>query len=107
MCTEVITITVLLSKSEDQEVFDEYYFNFHVPLLHRLPNVMNVSVNRVFEVSNLETSPQYVTSFSFETKEVMKAALASARGKLVYDDVNQLMRYLDSAPQILFSESHA
>jgi uncharacterized protein (TIGR02118 family) len=101
----VITVTVLLPKSNDQQAFNDYYFRNHVPLLHNLPNVVNIAVNRVFEVSNFEEGPYYMAAFSFESKEVMNASLGSKEGKLVYNDVSQLMRYLESGPQILFSES--
>jgi uncharacterized protein (TIGR02118 family) len=100
----MVNVTVLLSKSKDQERFDDYYFRVHVPLLNMLPNVTNVTVNRVFEVSNLKVSPYYMAVFSFESHDTLNNALSSDIGRRVYEDVSQLMNYLDHEPQILFSE---
>lgn len=102
----MVKVTVLLSTPKDRAGFDNHYFNVHVPIVHALPGVREVSIHHVYE--SYETgffTPHLIAEFGFEDEAAMNAALESEAGKQLYADAEKLTKFLEFPPQVLFSRS--
>jgi uncharacterized protein (TIGR02118 family) len=78
------TIIVLYKEPANTEEFDTYYFQKHIPLVHKVPSLVRAEVNR-FTGKN---PPYYLmATLYFNSKEERKAALASPEGQAMNADV--------------------
>ena len=78
------TIIVLYKEPANKEAFDAHYFEKHVPLVHNVPGLLRVEVNR-FSGKN---APYYLmATLYFNNKDERKAALASPEGQAMNADV--------------------
>lgn len=93
-------VIVLYEKPKDQEGFEEYYFNTHMPIAGKVPHVKNANVQRVLSNQNTDLSLYLITEIEFENKADMKEAFASEEWKAVGDDVPNFMKYLEKPPII-------
>ncbi|WP_044340096.1 EthD family reductase [Rossellomorea aquimaris] len=93
-------VIVMYEKPKDQEAFEEYYFNTHMPIAGKVPLVKNANVQRVLSNQNTDLSLYLVTEIEFENKGDMKEAFKSEEWKAVGDDVPNFMKYLEKPPII-------
>ena len=97
-------VIVMYEKPKDQQGFEEYYFNTHMPVAGKVPNVKDAKVQRVLSNQNTDLSLYLITEIEFESKSQMKEAFASEEWKAVGDDVPNLMKYLEKPPIITIEE---
>ncbi|MCA1058233.1 EthD family reductase [Rossellomorea aquimaris] len=93
-------VIVMYEKPKDQEKFEEYYFNTHMPKVEKVPNVKSAKVQRVLSNQNTDLALYLITEIEFENKRDMKEAFASEQWKAVEDDVPNFMKYLEKPPII-------
>ena len=78
------TVIVLYKEPANKEEFDAYYVEKHIPLVHKVPGIVRVEMNR-FSGKN---APYYLlTTLYFNSKDERKAALASPEGQAMNADV--------------------
>ncbi len=78
------TVIVLYKEPANTQEFDSYYFEKHVALVHKVPGVVRLEVNR-FTGKN---APYYLmATLYFNSKDERKAALASPEGQAMNADV--------------------
>ncbi|WP_123041782.1 EthD family reductase [Cohnella candidum] len=99
----MVKVTVLLPMPQDLEGFARYYDEVHLPLVRELPNVKRVSVQRVLDRQSA-SAPYWIAEFGFDSGDLMRQALEGPEGQRLYADVPNLVRFLGSEPQVLFSE---
>lgn len=80
-------LTVLYRPPADPEHFREYYVGTHLPLAAKLPGLIRSDYS--LDVAGLGGESPYFAVFhgDFESAQAMAAALGSAAGKAVADDV--------------------
>ncbi|MGM0842161.1 MAG: EthD family reductase [Bacillota bacterium] len=93
-------VIVLYEKPKDQEGFEEYYFNTHMPIAGKVPHVKNANVQRVLSNQNTDLSLYLIAEIEFENKADMKEAFASEEWKAVGDDGPNFMKFLEKPPII-------
>ncbi|MEH7302370.1 EthD family reductase [Neobacillus drentensis] len=91
---------VIYNQPKDQEGFEQYYYNVHIPLVQKLPHLKGAEVHRVLQSQNT-TEPLYLfAELHFDNPVELSQALASPEGQEVQGDVLNLMRFLDKPPVI-------
>ncbi|MCM3571402.1 EthD family reductase [Neobacillus mesonae] len=95
---------IMYEKPKDQEKFDQHYFNVHVPLGKRIPNIINDSVQRVVDSRNTDLNLYLITTLEFENMEKLTEAFASLEAKLAEEDGPNLLRYLEKPPIMMIVE---
>ncbi|MCA1030817.1 EthD family reductase [Bacillus timonensis] len=97
-------LVVLYEKPNDQEGFESYYFQNHVPLAQKLPGLTNAKVQKVATSFNTDLNLYLLVELEFESLGQLNAALASEEGMAVQGDVKNLVEYLDKPPIITIVE---
>jgi uncharacterized protein (TIGR02118 family) len=97
-------LIVTYEQPKDQQGFDRHYFEIHVPLAKRLPNLKDMSVNKVLQSQNTDAPPYLIVQLDFESAEALSSAMESAEGKAAADDVGNLMEFLHKPPVISITE---
>ncbi|MCA1063280.1 EthD family reductase [Rossellomorea sp. AcN35-11] len=93
-------VIVMYEKPKDQEGFEEYYVNSHMPIAGKVPHVKDAKVQKVLSNQNTDLELYLVTEIEFEDKAAMKEAFATEEWKAVGADVPNLMKYLEKPPII-------
>lgn len=97
-------MVVIYDQPKDQEGFENYYFNVHVPLAQKLPHLKNAEIHRVLKAQNITEQPYLFVELHFETPQELTQALSSPEGRDVQGDVLNLMPFLHKPPVILITE---
>ena len=66
---------------EDPEEFERHYFQTHVPLIEKVPGLLENRVHRVVRQFVGEPAYHLVAELVFESREAMKTAFASEEWK--------------------------
>jgi len=86
------------------EGFQEHYFNVHIPLVEKLPNIKNASVQYVKQTMNTDENLYLVAQLEFENLQELGAAMQSQEGQETAGDVANLMPFLAKPPVIAIVE---
>ena len=97
-------LIVTYEQPKDQQGFDRHYFEVHVPLAKKLPNLKDMSVNRVLQSQNTDAPLYLFVQLDFESTEALSSAMESPEGKAAVDDVGNLMEFLNKPPVISIAE---
>lgn len=97
-------IIVMYEKPKNEEGFEKYYYDVHVPLVQKVPNLKNATINRVVQSQNTDLSFYLIAQLEFESMEDLNSMFASNEGKQVIDDVKNLAEYLHKPPIISIAE---
>jgi uncharacterized protein (TIGR02118 family) len=97
-------LVVIYDQPKDQEGFENYYFNVHIPLAQKLPHIKAAEVHRVLQAQNTAEQPYLFAELIFETPQELTQALSSAEGRDVQGDVINLMPFLHKPPVILITD---
>lgn len=95
---------VMYEQPKDKEAFDNYYFNVHIPIAEKLPNVVGSTVSRVANVQNTDLDLYLIAEIEFESLDVLMEALGSDIGKQVTGDLKNLMPFLEKPPIVTMTE---
>jgi uncharacterized protein (TIGR02118 family) len=93
-------MVIMYEKPKDTEKFDEHYFNIHVPLGRKIPNIIKDSVHRVVDTQNTDLNLYLITVLEFENLEKLQEAFASPEARQAEEDGPNLFQYLDKPPII-------
>ncbi|WP_047986502.1 EthD family reductase [Ornithinibacillus californiensis] len=93
-------MVIMYEKPKDTEKFDEHYFNIHVPLGRKIPNIIKDSVHRVVDTQNTDLNLYLITVLEFENLEKLLEAFASPEARQAEEDGPNLFQYLDKPPII-------
>ena len=83
----MIKLIALYRRPADPDEFDRHYFDVHLPLVRKYPGLRALSVTRVTGAPIGEAKFHLMAEMSFDSKDAMDAALASAEGKAVTRDI--------------------
>ena len=89
-----------LPKANNQEGFENYYYNVHIPLVQKLPHLKGAEVHPVLQTQNTNDPLYLFAELHFDSPELLAQSLASPEGQEVQGDVLNLMKYLSSPPVI-------
>jgi uncharacterized protein (TIGR02118 family) len=77
-------LMVFYKAPPDPEKFDTYYFSTHIPLVQKMPGLVNVEVSRFTG----ENPPYYLlTTLYFNSREERDASLGSPEGQAAAADL--------------------
>ncbi|SFI41242.1 conserved hypothetical protein [Paenibacillus sp. UNC496MF] len=97
-------LIVIYEKPKDVEGFEKHYFGIHMPLARKFPKLTGASALRVVSAQNTDREPYLVVEAEFGSADDLRAALASAEGQAVTEDVANLIPFLHRPPVILIAE---
>ena len=81
-------LVVLYKKPADAAAFDDYYFNKHVPLAHKIPGLKRYEVNSAPITSPGGTSPYHlIATLEFDSMGALQQALGSSEGTAAAGDL--------------------
>ncbi|WP_096271278.1 EthD family reductase [Paucisalibacillus globulus] len=93
-------MVIMYEEPKDKEGFDEHYFNVHVPLGRKIPNLINDSVHRVVDSQNTDLNLYLITILEFENIEKLQEAFASPEAKASEEDFSNFSQFLNKPPII-------
>ncbi|MFS0862867.1 EthD family reductase [Fredinandcohnia sp. 179-A 10B2 NHS] len=93
-------VIVMYDQPTDKEAFEKYYFEAHVPLAQKVPNLIGAEIHRVLQSINNEGDPYLFVELHFENPDTMSLALSSPEWEATAGDVQNLMPYLSKPPVI-------
>ncbi|MBX0356855.1 EthD family reductase [Halobacillus sp. Nhm2S1] len=94
-------IIVLYERPENLEQFENHYFNVHIPLVKKIPQLKDASVNKAVQTQNTDLDINLVAQLEFESMEDLSSALSSESGKAVLVDVEVLAKFLPCPPIVM------
>ncbi|WP_442600346.1 EthD family reductase [Neobacillus sp. D3-1R] len=97
-------MVIMYEEPKDKEKFDKHYFEVHVPLGKKIPNIIKDSVHRVVHSENTNLNLYIVTVLEFENMEKLTEALASPEGKQAEEDAKNFFHYLNKPPIVTILE---
>ena len=97
-------LVVMYDQPKDQEGFENYYFNVHVPLAQKLPHLKGAEVQRILQAQNTTEQPYLFVELHFDSPQELTQALSSAERRDVQGDVVNLMPFLNKPPVILITD---
>ena len=97
-------MVTMYEEPTDKEKFDQHYFNVHVPLGRKIPNIIKDSVHRVVDSQNTYLNFYLMTILEFENIEKLQEAFASPEAKQAEKDGPNLFKYLEKPPIITIIE---
>jgi uncharacterized protein (TIGR02118 family) len=98
----VVKLTVLCGHPADPGAFETYYANTHVPLAHRIPELVRIEGAKVLGAPEGGTAPYYrIADLWFASQEQLQASMGSAEGQAAAAD---LANFATGGTTILISE---
>jgi|GEM_PF-910875 conserved hypothetical protein len=70
-------IFVIYFAPQNKEEFDSEYFQNHINLAKRIPNLFKLEINKVYDQSPKESNYYLIATLYFKTKEDLEYALKS------------------------------
>jgi uncharacterized protein (TIGR02118 family) len=93
-------LMVIYDQPKDQEGFEKYYYNVHIPLVEKLPNLKGAEVHRVLQTQNTDAKLYLFAELQFDSPEALGKSLSSPEGQELTGDLKNLMQYLTKPPVI-------
>lgn len=94
----MVKLVALYRKPADPAAFDQAYFQTHIPLVKKIPNLKSVQVSRIVGAPRGEPEFYLIAEMLFQDKATMDAALASpenaAAGKNLMSFARGLVTFL-------------
>lgn len=91
-------IVVFYFSTEQQEEFEDYYFNKHIPIAKKVPFIKNLEVHKVLKTNNKNYDFYLHGEIEFESIELLNLALESKEGKEMLEDGKKLWQFFDTPP---------
>ncbi len=73
----MVKLIALYRKPADTVAFDQAYFQTHIPLVNKIPNLRRVEISRVTGAPRGEPEYYLITEMFFDDKAAMDTAMAS------------------------------
>ncbi|RFU61091.1 EthD family reductase [Peribacillus glennii] len=100
----MVKMTVIYEQPKDKEGFENHYYDVHIPLVQKLPNLKNLSYQNVLQTQNTEADLYLMAQLEFENMEAFQESMASEIGQEAQNDVGNLVKFLNKPPVILISQ---
>jgi uncharacterized protein (TIGR02118 family) len=98
----MVKVLVLYGPPSDPAAFDEHYANTHRPLVDKIPDLQLFETSRVVGTPDGADPPYYrVAELSFESPEVLQAALSSPEGQ---ETVGDLPNFASGGATVLIAQ---
>jgi uncharacterized protein (TIGR02118 family) len=98
----MVKVLVLYGPPSDPAAFDEHYANTHRPLVDKIPDLQLFETSRVVGTPDGSDPPYYrVAELSFESAEVLQAALSSPEGQ---ETVGDLANFASGGATVLIAQ---
>jgi uncharacterized protein (TIGR02118 family) len=97
-------LIMMYEQPKDKEGFEKHYFNVHVPLGRKMPNIKSESIHRVIQSQNTDLNLYLLVELEFENIQLLYDALASPEAKSAEEDGEILFEYLHRPPIITIVE---
>ena len=95
---------IMYEQPKDKIGFEKHYFDVHVPLGKKIPNIINNSIHHIIQSQNTSLDLYLMTILEFENMEKLQEAFASPEAKLAEEDGPNLFQYLEKPPIITIIE---
>lgn len=79
-----VTMIALYKEPPDRGQFDTHYFGTHIPLVQKIPGLLNVEVQRF---TGREAPYYLMATLYFNSKDERKAGLSSSEGQATNADL--------------------
>ena len=86
---------IMYEQPKDKVGFEEHYFDVHVPLGKKIPNILNNSVHHVIQSQNTSLDLYLITVLEFENIEKLTEALASPEARAAEEDGVNLFKFVN------------
>lgn len=86
---------IMYEQPKDKVGFEEHYFDVHVPLGKKIPNIINDSVHHVIQSLNTSLDLYLITVLEFENIQKLTEALASPEARAAEEDGVNLFKYVN------------
>lgn len=73
----MVKLIAMYRKPADTVAFDQAYFQTHIPLVNKIPNLRRVEISRVTGAPRGEPEYYLITEMFFDDKAAMDTAMAS------------------------------
>lgn len=93
---------VLWAEPTDKEAFDDHYWNVHIPLSKKLPNLRSYTVSR--NLSRVRGGePCYIVGeLEWNSMEDLRKDFQSAEGRATADDVAKLSQWSPGVRSMIY-----
>jgi uncharacterized protein (TIGR02118 family) len=98
-------IVVFYKQTKRQAEFEDYYFNIHIPLVQKIPQIKSLKISRVVHHNNTIPDLYLHGEIEFENMDALNQAIASPEGKAMFEDAVILRKFFDSPPITAFVDS--
>ena len=86
---------IMYEQPIDKVGFEKHYFDVHVPLGKKIPNITHNSVHHVIQSQNTNLDLYLITVLDFENMEKLTEAFASPEAKAAEVDGVNLFKYVN------------
>ena len=83
----MVKLVALYRKPADVEVFEKHYFEIHIPLVNKIPNLIKAEVSRIKGFAGQENKYYLMAEMYFENLDKMNEGMVSAEGKATGKDL--------------------
>ena len=97
----MVKLVVLYKKPENVEDFDDKYFNTHLPLAAKMPNVKKVEVAHIKGSPAGESEYHLMAEVYYDNMEELQASMASPEGRAA---TKNLMSFAKDVATFMFAE---
>jgi uncharacterized protein (TIGR02118 family) len=96
-------ILVLYKKPANPPAFYKYYYETHVPLVHKIPGLKSFNVSAAPPVAVSGDAPYLIAQLEFDSMADLQAGVNSPEGRATTSDVPNFA----SGPNVLVYETRA
>ncbi|WP_046181201.1 EthD family reductase [Domibacillus tundrae] len=100
----MVKMTVIYEQPKDKEGFENHYYDVHIPLVQKLPNLKNLSYQNVLQTQNTDADLYLIAQLEFENMEAFQESMASELGQEAQNDGGKLVKFFNKPPVILISQ---
>ena len=83
----MVKLIALYKMPASREAFDQHYFDTHLPLLKKLPELKTLETAKVAATSIGDSRYYRIEQLTFETQDQLDRAMASSAGRNVAQDL--------------------
>jgi uncharacterized protein (TIGR02118 family) len=83
----MVKLIALYRRPADIEMFEKHYFEVHIPLVNKIPNLIKAEVSRLTGFAGQENKYYLMAEMYFEDIDKMNEGMASPEGKATGKDL--------------------
>ncbi|MBM4763338.1 EthD family reductase [Bacillus sp. B15-48] len=97
-------ILVYYRKTDQQEEFEDYYFNVHLPIVRKISQIKDLKIARVVHSNDTVDDLYLHGEILFENMETLKEAIESPEGQAMFEDAKKMRKFFKNPPITTFVE---